>query len=544
MAADDGRGSQRDSRSSAKSGQASKSSASNSDGRGSQRDSRASAAAAKSSIGSGNSGSNDGRGSQRDARSSAAASKSGIGSGNSGSQSRNAASISGSDGRGSQRGQVQSARSAGFADSVSKSIGQMAQSVSGALGLGQIADSLRSTAQQGAIDILNGGPAKTKSVNLGGLTGNARTIAERWAAAGWTEAQIRGGLGRISVESDFNPQAIRKNDAGPGKHSKGIAQWNRERLSNLQGYAAAKGADWNDVAVQADFVNHEMFGDKDKRVAGKYGAGVEARAAKAMKAATNETMAAEAMMHYERPYGYKSTNPRAGMHWDKTVSRTNQYAGLMGQSGEATQVASADMGFGDMVASALGGVFGGTQGSSAPTTQTAYVDPYVVTPNSKNKGAAAIEEAAPGSGQVAAVDLKKDPRNRPREGVAKLGQQLEEGNILGAAKMISDPVGLALGTIEDMWNQNGGLEGLKSDLAGIGTGDFKMTAGKSPIGSGNSGSQDRDNDNFLKKKKKAVNETPAPTAVPTPELAVTPVVREPFGWSTLLAGIGPGIKTI
>lgn len=435
-------------------------------------------------------------------------------------------------------------RSKSMADSVSRSLSDMASSVSRSLGLDRAAAAISNTAKQGAVNIMNGGPKATTSVNLGGLSGNARAIAEQWAAAGWTDTQIQAGLGRISVESDFNPAATRKNDAGPGKHSVGIAQWNRGRLSNLQGYAAAKNADWQDVRVQADFVNHEMYGDP--AVKGQYGYQSEKKAGQALKGGKTVEEAAVGMMHYERPYGYTSKNPTAGMHWDKTINRSTQYAGLMGQPGGETQVASSELGFGDMVASALGGVFGGTQGSPASSTQTAYVDPYVVNTNSRKSGAAAaIETQAPGSGQVAAID-PKDPRNRPREGVAKLGQQLEEGNILGAAKLATDPVGLVLGTIEDMWNQNGGLAGLKDDIAGLGSGDFKMTASKGSLGSGHSGSQESRSP-FNKKKKVANPATPvaAPTVKPTPELAVTPVVdRKPFQWSTILAGIGPGIKTV
>jgi hypothetical protein len=39
--------------------------------------------------------------------------------------------------------------------------------------------------------------------------------------------------GNIMQESGFNPNAIRKNDAGPGEDSLGICQWNKERKLNM-----------------------------------------------------------------------------------------------------------------------------------------------------------------------------------------------------------------------------------------------------------------------------------------------------------------------
>ena len=53
---------------------------------------------------------------------------------------------------------------------------------------------------------------------------------------GYTDKQASGIVGNLMQESGpkLNPNAMRKNDAGPGNHSVGIGQWNRERLAAMQ----------------------------------------------------------------------------------------------------------------------------------------------------------------------------------------------------------------------------------------------------------------------------------------------------------------------
>ena len=60
---------------------------------------------------------------------------------------------------------------------------------------------------------------------------------------GLTPEQASGMVGNLMQESgpNLNPAAIRKNDAGPGLHSIGIGQWNRDRLEAMQKFSGQSG---------------------------------------------------------------------------------------------------------------------------------------------------------------------------------------------------------------------------------------------------------------------------------------------------------------
>lgn len=109
---------------------------------------------------------------------------------------------------------------------------------------------------------------------------------------GWTQAQAAGIVGNLVNESKLNPNAVAKNDAGPGKDSVGIAQWNTGRLDNLKGYANGKGTPFNDFQTQLEFVHLELNG-------------AEKGVGKKLKEATTVEQATIAMTKYERFKGYE-----------------------------------------------------------------------------------------------------------------------------------------------------------------------------------------------------------------------------------------------
>lgn len=375
-------------------------------------------------------------------------------------------------------------------------------------------------------DMNPNGPAVSKQKDK--YEGNARTIAETLADKGWNDHQIAGALGRLQQESSLNPNATRKNDnmkAAPGlRDSVGIGQWNGTRQQALKDYASARGKNWNDLATQTSFLDHEMRNSKDEKAAWS-----------AMQKATNVAEAATAMMHYERPQGYSRTNPSLGHGYQNTLNYASAFAagrGLktdLGANADPQAVAStstAHQTLGKGVASA-----------------NAYVDPMVSTPNSKkadpvNQGISAIGSLLTGAVNEIAPDLSKDPRSRERQGLGKLGKQLDEKDGLGALKTglgaIADPVGFALSTIEDAWNQNGGLKGLQEDIAGLGLKDFSIGSGSGGGVGGITGSRGDSmasptigTDTFG-----ILGTADAAVAAVTPATQV-PRVRRPFEWSTL-----------
>lgn len=93
-----------------------------------------------------------------------------------------------------------------------------------------------------------------------GSTENAEAAMQYFMSQGWTREQAAGIVGNLQAESgaNLNPNAIRENDAGPGLHSHGIAQWNRGRWAGLQSFAQNKGKPWNDFQTQLEYVQHEL----------------------------------------------------------------------------------------------------------------------------------------------------------------------------------------------------------------------------------------------------------------------------------------------
>jgi hypothetical protein len=120
-----------------------------------------------------------------------------------------------------------------------------------------------------------------------------------FVSKGYTPEQAAGMVGNLTNESGLRPTAINPNDAGPGRDSEGIAQWNRTRLDNLKNFAADKGTTYQDYETQLAFVDHELRGS------GANGGGAESAAYNRLTQTTNPRDAAQAFSTYERYRGYE-----------------------------------------------------------------------------------------------------------------------------------------------------------------------------------------------------------------------------------------------
>lgn len=92
------------------------------------------------------------------------------------------------------------------------------------------------------------------------LAGNDRE-AQAWnffRGKGYSESDTSKILGNIKQESSFNPLSFNRNDAGPGLHSYGLAQWNHGRFASLQQFAAQQGKPWQDYQTQLGFMHKEI----------------------------------------------------------------------------------------------------------------------------------------------------------------------------------------------------------------------------------------------------------------------------------------------
>lgn len=112
--------------------------------------------------------------------------------------------------------------------------------------------------------IMENWDALTAPLTGAGSTGDAKQAMKFFIDRGWAPHQAAGIVGNLQAESgpNLNPNAKRENDAGPGQHSMGIAQWNRNRLANLLAFAQSRGKPWNDFQTQLEFVDHELKGDE------------------------------------------------------------------------------------------------------------------------------------------------------------------------------------------------------------------------------------------------------------------------------------------
>lgn len=468
---------------------------------------------------------------------------SGSSSGSSSSGGKSSSSSSGKSSSSSSGKSSSSSKSSGggFFDSIGAGLSAIGKGISDALGGGFGGDSGKSggdnssssgskssdksaaaaeTPQEKAAAVKDkdlSSPASTASKNY---KGNAGVIAGELAKAGLTDTQISGFMGRLQQESSLNPNAKNKNDAGPGKHSYGIGQWNRDRLDNLTGYAKALGKDKSDLATQASFAAHEMFGSKDSRVSGKFGAKSESYAGKQLAAATTVRDAAKAAMHYERPQGYTRSNPTAGHGFNNTVSYASSFAKGAGLNTSVAGKPSVD---------------------SMTTAAVGYKDPMVSVQKATSpisgldKYGSAIGKIASGDviggaldaignlGRDAGVlEAKAEDKSSKRAGFAGIIENFKNDKPLEGAMGLfaaaTNPLGFGLTSFADL-AINGGIEG-NTAVAGGFDGTGAKDGGLSMGG------------DVLSKALLPIQEVAQVQPAVTP-VTQTPKKRQPFEWSKI-----------
>ena len=214
---------------------------------------------------------------------------------------------------------------------------------------------------------------------------NAQLAMQYFQSQGWTPAQAAAIVGNLQQESysRLDPNALRKNDAGPGNHSMGIAQWNRERLGALRDFAKQQGKPWNDFQTQLEFVQSELTG-------------TESRVGKALKGAGDISAATAAFVGYERPQGWSLDNPTGAHGWE---SRLANASALYGNGAPAY---SAGPGRGSMAGYRTPGTYSG--GEYVPGIEkTFYADNSPALPGNQGQGVgASLGGFSGGMSQVAA----------------------------------------------------------------------------------------------------------------------------------------------
>lgn len=147
----------------------------------------------------------------------------------------------------------------------------------------------------------------------GGLVDRGRGILNYYQQRGLSPVASAGIAGALMQENSG------RFDGKPGDNgiSHGAAQWNGARFTGLKAFAADRGTEWTDGQTQLDYVLHEMReGDAGAR-----------RAGRELAAATTPEEAAVAMMHFERPQGYSSSNPRGGNGFQSRLRYTKMVLG-------------------------------------------------------------------------------------------------------------------------------------------------------------------------------------------------------------------------
>ncbi|EOH86282.1 phage tail tip lysozyme [Enterococcus pallens] len=82
---------------------------------------------------------------------------------------------------------------------------------------------------------------------------------------GATPQGVVGMIGNFHQESQMDPAAIEDRSKPLSGH--GIAQWTRDRTTNLKNFAKEKGKEWSDLGLQLDFLLYELNGSEKASVA-------------------------------------------------------------------------------------------------------------------------------------------------------------------------------------------------------------------------------------------------------------------------------------
>lgn len=124
-----------------------------------------------------------------------------------------------------------------------------------------------------------------------------------------------GLLGQFAGESNFNVNAINRNDGADGSHSIGIGQWNGRRGRALKAFAASQGKPVNDFETQLDFAMHELRT-------------TEAGVGRRLAAARTVEEATAAAVGFERPRGWTPDNPTAALGWKHRLAAAQSIYGI------------------------------------------------------------------------------------------------------------------------------------------------------------------------------------------------------------------------
>jgi hypothetical protein len=115
------------------------------------------------------------------------------------------------------------------------------------------ADTVGSSGMNARIGFANSVYNSYENGTLSSQPPNVQYVFNQALAQGYSPAQAAGIAGNLMRESgpNINPTAVNPNDAGPGRDSMGIAQWNRDRLANMIAYDPATGELVPNTEVQA-----------------------------------------------------------------------------------------------------------------------------------------------------------------------------------------------------------------------------------------------------------------------------------------------------
>lgn len=164
----------------------------------------------------------------------------------------------------------------------------------------------------------------------------AQYAYEYFVKQGWTPVQAAAIVGNLQQESGMglNPDALNKNDAGPGNHSIGIGQWNRDRKDALVNFASKQGSSPLSFDTQLAFVQNELNGS-------------ESGVAQRLKQAQDVKSATAAFIGYERPQGWTPNNPMGGHGWTNRLNNALALAGgSYNGSSDDPSIAPQNYGFG------------------------------------------------------------------------------------------------------------------------------------------------------------------------------------------------------
>lgn len=140
---------------------------------------------------------------------------------------------------------------------------------------------------------------------------------------GYSDIQASAIVGGLSVESGsgngtgfLNLNAINPGDGADGSNSVGIAQWNGSRATNLNTFISAHPELGNNA--QLAFVDYELRNDPAST----------GNAYKYLKNSTNAYDATSAFLRFEKPAGYKSSNPMNAVTASTRLAATNRASNI------------------------------------------------------------------------------------------------------------------------------------------------------------------------------------------------------------------------